>query len=1149
MLDGFWRNMPSAARLRRGLVFGVITVVLLSCWFGASQVVASVPSTAIRYTYTPDSQLSSVIKPEAEYALYTWDAAGNLSSIAKKSSTKLSIIQLEPTKGAVGETIDIWGTGFSTTPSKDTVKFHGTAATVSAATAYTLAVKVPTGATTGTVTVQTTTEGPVTSSQTFTVASAVGAPTITSLSASVAEPGATVTVSGTNFETTASDDIVRVNQTDAEVTSASSTSIKFKVPPATSGGHVSVSTPQGLVSGPDLYIPPEGIATSKVGATEQISAGKSVTIKLSTAETVGLVLLEATEGQHVSLVVSGETIRNGAISVFSPQGTKLGESEESFFEKETKVDQLTMPTTGTYMILVKPEGTYTGSVELTAVTDVTGSITPTTEGAKQAVSITTPYQRALYSVTGTAGEAVSVNISGVSFSGEGGVVELVSSGGVDTNTTGFTKTAGGFMTQVKFLTTGTYTLVVRPYGTSTGSLTLTVYEDPNVTGTITPSAEGETKTITTTIPGQYARIMFSGKEGERISLVLSEGTYGHGYVSILNPEGGNITSREYFGEKANVLVKPVKLPTTGTYTILIEPSEGYTGSVKLAAYSVTDVTGSITPTTEGAKKEVSLKTPGQRALYTVSGTAGETVSVNISSVSFSPEGGEVEWANSAGTILRQDSFSKSEGGFVTQVKFPTTSTYTLIVSPNGVSTGSLTLTVYEASDVTGTITPSAEGEAKTVTTTVPGQYARITFAGKEGEKVSLVLSEATYGYGYVSILNPEGSEVVGRQYFGEKQTVFVKPVKLPTTGTYTILIEPHEPYTGSVKLAAYSVTDVTGSITPTTEGAKKEVALKTPGQRALYTVAGTAGEIVTVKPSNVSFSPNGGIIEWQNPEGQVIREASFGTTEGGFVNQVKFPTTGTYTLIVRPYETSTGSLTLTVYEAPNVTGTITPTSGGEAKTVTLSIPGQFAHITFSGTSSQTITLKADESTIAYGWMSVWNSEGSKVAGLEDFTNSYNGSLEFMLSATGTYTIVLEPKEADTGSVKLVAYLGSHPGPGVVRGPAASQGGAALARPMSSGGGTQLAEFATVFSSASGRPAGGGVAPRPTRAAVRSRLLDRGSTENTLAGRAQGKRTTGADWRHTSAESGRAQRVRHPSRRVSRSRCARARAWPKGLEGG
>jgi Domain of unknown function (DUF6531)/IPT/TIG domain len=825
------------------LLLGVLVVVLLwCCGLGASSASASVPSTAIRYTYTQDSELSAVIKPEAEYALYTWDAAGNLSSVAKKSSTKLSIIQLEPSKGAVGETVNIWGTGFSTTPSNDTVKFHGTAATVTAATAYTLAVKVPSGATTGTVTVQTTTEGPVTSAQTFTVASAVGAPTVTSLSVSVAAAGSTVTVSGTNFETATGDDVVRVNQDDAEVVSASSTSIKFKVPGVTGGGHVLVSTPQGSVSGPVLYIPPEGMAASKVGASESISSGKSVTLKLSSAEKVGLAVFEATAGQHVSVVLSEETIHYGWISVFSPQGSKFLPTEESFREGETEVDRLTIPATGTYTILITPEGTYTGSVKLSTVTDVSGSITPTKEGAKQAVSISTPYQLARYSVSGTAGEIVSVGISGVSFS---------------------------------------------------------------------------------------------------------------------------------------------------------------------------------------------------------------------------PEGGEVEWVGSEGEI-RRSGFGTSGGGFVSQLKLPATGTYTLIVSPSGVSTGSLALTVYEAPDVTGTISPSAEGETKTVTTTVPGQYARLTFSGTEGERISLVLSEANYGNGYLSIVSPAG-ETVAREYFYEKATRFVQPVKLPATGTYTILVEPHEPETGSLKVAAYSVTDVTGSITPTTEGAKKEVSLKTPGQRALYTVSGTAGEIVSANITGVSFSPENGEVELVNSEGAVIGSGGFGTSTGGFMRQVKFPTTGTYTLIVRPYGLSTGSLTLTVYEAPNVTGSITPSTEGETKTVTIGVPGQHALIAFSGTSGQTITLKVKESTIANTTINVLNSEGSKLYHTEGYFES-SITDEFTLSATETYTIVFEPEGADTGSLKLTAYLGSHPGPFLRTGPAA-QGVAALIQPLSPGGGAlQPAAFA-VFPSA------------------------------------------------------------------------------------
>ncbi len=262
---------PRSQRLYLGALLGVaVAVLLLGCGLGALPAEASVPSTAIRYFYTPNNRLSAVIKPEAEYALYSWDAAGNLSSIARKSSTKLSIIQLEPTEGAVGETINIWGTGFSATPSNDTVKFNGTAATVSAATAYTLAVKVPTGATTGTVTVQTTTEGPVTSSQSFTVA-ASPAPTITSLSASIVAAGTVITMTGTNFETDTDNDYVSVNQTMAEVTSTTSTSLKFVVPEATASGKVSISTPHGSAAGPYLYIPPPGYTTTQIGPTANLT--------------------------------------------------------------------------------------------------------------------------------------------------------------------------------------------------------------------------------------------------------------------------------------------------------------------------------------------------------------------------------------------------------------------------------------------------------------------------------------------------------------------------------------------------------------------------------------------------------------------------------------------------------------------------------------------------------------------------------------------------------------------------------------------------------------------------------------------------------------------------------------------------------------
>jgi RHS repeat-associated protein len=801
MLGGFWRNKLGAARLCRGLVFGVIMVVLLSCWFGASQVVASVPTTAIRYTYTPDSQLSAVIKPEAEYGLYTWDAAGNLSSIAKKSSTKLSIIQLEPSKGAVGETVDIWGTGFSSTPSSDTVKFHGTAATVSTASAYELAVKVPSGATTGTVTVQTTTEGPVTSSQTFTVTSAVGAPTITSLSTSVVEAGSTVTVSGTNFEPTAGDDVVRVNQTDAEVVSASSTSIKFKVPSVTSGGHVVVLTPQGLATGPDLYIPPESsIATAKVGATEQIPSGKSVTIKLSTAETVGLVLFEATAGQHLAVVASEDTIHSGRISIFGPQDVELANSGYGLSESEASVDRLIAPTTGMYTVLVKPESTYTGSVTLSTVPAVTGVITPTAEGATQAVSITVPYEQGAYTVAGTEGEEVSLKVSEFTSFSKSVYLTWFNPEGKWMGEKGFT--GNGFMETVRFPTTGAYTLVVNPNGVNTGSLKLTAYNATAVTGSITPTSGGESKTVTTTVPGQSANIAFSGNSGEEISLVLSESTFLSGKVSVQTSEGTTV-AESTFGTSGTMVRETgaFTLPKTGTYTIHISAwrNEEETGSVKLTAYKVSEVTGSLSPTTGGMSENVSLPTPGQKAKYSVSGTAGEEVSLKVSEFASFSKSVYLTWFNTEGTWMKETGYTGN--GFMESVVFPATGTYTLVVNPYGLNTGSLKVTAYSA--VTGSIKPTSGGESKTVTTNGPGQNAKITFSGKSSEEVSMVLSESTIKSGHVAIENPEGSVVGEEKSFGSSGETTVGPVSLSSTGTYTIFIKPEGEYSGSVKLTAY----------------------------------------------------------------------------------------------------------------------------------------------------------------------------------------------------------------------------------------------------------------------------------------------------------------------------------------------------------
>jgi len=108
----------------------------------------------------------------------------------------------------VGAVVIIRGTGFSTTPSQNTVAFNGVAATVSAASTTRLTVSVPATATTGTISV-TTPSGFATSVASFTVIAVTAAPTITSFTPTIGVVATSVTVTGTNFQTTPSSNNLR----------------------------------------------------------------------------------------------------------------------------------------------------------------------------------------------------------------------------------------------------------------------------------------------------------------------------------------------------------------------------------------------------------------------------------------------------------------------------------------------------------------------------------------------------------------------------------------------------------------------------------------------------------------------------------------------------------------------------------------------------------------------------------------------------------------------------------------------------------------------------------------------------------------------------------------------------------------------------
>jgi YD repeat-containing protein len=164
----------------------------------ASLSAASIAATVL-YVYDELGRLVAEIDPAAETTTYTYDAAGNLLSVSRNSSAQFRIVAFTPTRGKAGDQVLIYGSGFIADPAQNTVSFNGTPATVTGATANTLAVTVPGGVTTGPIAVSNA-NGSAATPQPFIV---VVPPTITAVTPSSVSRGATtrLIVSGAQLST------------------------------------------------------------------------------------------------------------------------------------------------------------------------------------------------------------------------------------------------------------------------------------------------------------------------------------------------------------------------------------------------------------------------------------------------------------------------------------------------------------------------------------------------------------------------------------------------------------------------------------------------------------------------------------------------------------------------------------------------------------------------------------------------------------------------------------------------------------------------------------------------------------------------------------------------------------------------------------
>ncbi|EZH75857.1 hypothetical protein ATO12_03445 [Aquimarina atlantica] len=185
------------------------------------------------------------------------------------------ISNFTPALAKVGEEVTIAGSGFSTIVTNNKVNFNGVAATVNKATATSLSVTVPEGATTGKIAVKVG-ELEATTATDFTV---VLPPTATSFSPKEGIIGTEVIITGTNFSTVTTGNEVKFNGIAATVSAATSNSLTVTVPEGATTGKIVIKVDgQEVMSTTDFIVifPPTISSFSpEVGAkdTEVIITG------------------------------------------------------------------------------------------------------------------------------------------------------------------------------------------------------------------------------------------------------------------------------------------------------------------------------------------------------------------------------------------------------------------------------------------------------------------------------------------------------------------------------------------------------------------------------------------------------------------------------------------------------------------------------------------------------------------------------------------------------------------------------------------------------------------------------------------------------------------------------------------------------------
>jgi hypothetical protein len=248
------------------------------------------------------------------------------------------------------------------------------------------------------------------------------------------------------------------------------------------------------------------------------------------------------------------------------------------------------------------------------------------------------------------------------------------------------------------------------------------------------------------------------------------------------------------------------VPVTGTYSVEIGAGDSDL-TFTVQAYTVPDLS---TPITLGGTAVLTSTTPGQELRYTF--TLAQQTRISVTTSYVTPAGqrcAALSIRDATGTIVGYDGTGGdcSFGGLVDAVTLPA-GAYTFVAKPGCETNLQVTAHLYNAAEATGTVTINRNG--RNFSTTIPGQNVAVRFDGSAGQLATVKLTNLSISglrvCATVTLFSIDGTTgLAAGTWCRSDGTTFTMPqVTLPTTGTYTIYVDPYNASTISLSAAVTS---------------------------------------------------------------------------------------------------------------------------------------------------------------------------------------------------------------------------------------------------------------------------------------------------------------------------------------------------------